>query len=321
MSMRRAGLLITVVLATFPAVAQETREPDGARVTSPRLETVDPGRFGERPADAAYGAFQRGFYITALNIATPLALQGDASAQTLIAEIYSRGLGVRRDIVKATEWYEKAAEQEVPEALFQLAMILLDGGPELQDRDRAYQLLERAADAGNRLAQFNYAQMLTRRDPTTAGLKRAASYYEKAAEAGLADAQYAISQIYQFGSDGRPVDMAEARRWLESAASQNYDTAQIELGTWLVEGTHGDRNVEEGFAWLMRAARAGNPAAQNRVAKLYRSGVGVEPDTVTAVAWYLRARRAGLVDPVMEDQIAGMSEEELKLAATRASVL
>ena len=319
--MRRPVVMLLICLAALPAIAQETSEPDGARVTSPAVEAVNPGRFGERPADAAYGAFQRGFYITAIKLATPLALQGDAAAQTLIAEIYSRGLGVRRDIVKATEWYEKAAEQQVPEALFQLAMILLDGGPELQDRDRAFELLERAADAGHRLAQFNYAQMLTQRDPTNAGLKRAASYYEKAASAGLADAQYAMSQIHQFGSDGRPVDMAEARRWLEQAASQNYDTAQIELGTWLVEGAHGDRNAEEGFGWLLRAARAGNPAAQNRVAKLYRAGVGVEPDTVTAVAWYLRARRAGLIDPLMEDQIAGMGEEELRLAASRASVL
>ena len=319
--MRRAALFLTLLFSALPAAAQEANEPDGARITSPTLDAVDPGRFGERPADAAYGAFQRGFYITALNLATPLALQGDPAAQTLIAEIYSSGLGVKRDLVKATEWYEKAADQGVPEALFQLAMILLDGGPELGDRDRAFTLLERAADADHRLAQFNYAQMLTSRDPTSAGLARAADYYEKAARGGLADAQYAMARIYEAGTAGRPADDAEARRWLEAAATQNYDTAQIELGTWLVEGSHGERDPEQGFAWLMRAARAGNPAAQNRVAKLYRAGVGVEPDTVTAAAWYMRARRAGLVDPVMEDQIMGMSEEELQLAATRASVL
>lgn len=321
---RRAALVLTAALFAFPAVA-ETEGPDGGRVIAPEsgpdLGKVDPDRFGDRPADAAYGAYQRGFYITALNLATPLALSGNPAAQTLIAEIYSRGLGVRRDIATATEWYEKAAAQNVPEAMFQLAMIYLDGGEEFRDAGRAYELMQRAADAGHRLAQFNFAQMLTKREPTEQGFARAASYYEKAAESGLADAQYALAQFYRYGSGGKTPDFAEARRWLERAANQNYDTAQIELGTWLVERTDGERDLEAGFAWLLRAAAAGNPAAQNRVAKLYRAGVGVEPDRVTAVAWYLRARRAGLIDMVMEDQINGLTEEELQLATARAAVL
>src|SRR5690606_17900595 len=174
-------------------------------------DAVRRSRFAERPSDAAYGAFQRGYYITALNLATPLALEGDAAAQTLIAEIYSRGLGVRRDLVTAIEWYEKAAEQKVPEAQFQLAMILLDGGEEFRDRTRAASLMEAAADGGHRLAQFNFAQMLADRDPTPRGTERAVSYYEKAAQAGLADAQYAMAEVHRLGIGGRPVDAAQAR--------------------------------------------------------------------------------------------------------------
>lgn len=319
--MRHAAIILILAFSSLPAMAREESGPDGARVASPAVETVDPDRFSTRPSDTAYGAFQRGYYITALNLASPLALNGDAAAQTLIAEIYSRGLGVQRDPVRAAEWYEKAAEQNVPEALFQFAMILLDGGPEFKDPDRAYELMQRAADTQHRLAQFNFAQMITARDGTPKGLENAAVYYEKAANAGLADAQYAMAQLYRSGLGGKSIDLAAARSWLEKAAAQNFDTAQIELGTWLVEGTGGAADEEAGFGWLMRAAQAGNPAAQNRIAKLYRAGVGVEPDRVTAVAWYLRARRAGLVDPVMEDQIDGLTEDELKLANSRAEVL
>lgn len=318
--MRRALVLMAGLLTAVPAMAQ-TSGPDGGRVTAPSPEAVDPDRFSERPADVAYGAFQRGLYKTALNLATPLALGGDPAAQTLLAEIYSRGLGVRQDVVKAMEWYEKAAEQKVPEALFQLAMILLDGSKEIADPDRAYRLLEEASEAGNRLAQFNFAQMTTNRDPSPEGMEKAVGYYEKAAEAGLSDAQYAMAQVYEHGVGGKPVDLDEARRWLGLAAAQNFDTAQIQLGTWLVEGIGGERDPEEGFSWLMRAARAGNPAAQNRVAKLYRAGIGVEPDRVTAAAWYLRARRAGLVDTMMEDQLYGLTDDEMQLANRRAAVL
>ena len=324
--MRHAAILLTFTLFALPAIAQDDdgeaeKGPDGARVTAPTLEAVDPGRFATRPSDIAYGAFQRGYYITALNLASPLALQGDAAAQTLIAEIYSRGLGVQRDPLRAAEFYEKAAEQNVPESLFQFAMILLGDSPEFHDPERGYALMKRAADAGHRLAQFNLAQMIVGRNPTTKGLEEAAVYYEKAAEAGLPDAQYAMSQLYRTGRGGKAIDPEAVRIWLEKAAAQNFDTAQIELGTELVEGNTGPADEEAGFGWLMRAAQAGNPAAQNRVAKLYRSGVGVEADRVTAVAWYLRARRAGLIDPVMEDQIDGLTEDELKLANARAAVL
>lgn len=303
---------------TAPAGA-ETAAP--AQTLAPDADAVRRSRFSERPSDAAYGAFQRGYYITALNLATPLALEGDAAAQTLIGEIYSRGLGVRRDLPTAIEWYEKAAEQKVPEALFQLAMILYDGGAEFGDRARAAKLIEQAAEAGHGLAQFNLAQMLVERDQTPQGTARAVAYYEKAARAGLADAQYAMAEVARQGAAGRPVDLAEARRWLSLAAAQNHDTAQIELGTMLVEGEGGPRDEKAGFSWLMRAAAAGNAAAQNRVAKLYRAGIGVEPDRVTAAAWYLRARRAGLTDPVMEDQLDGLTEEEMGEARKRAAAL
>lgn len=322
--MRAASAAILLLLAATPAPAQDAA-PEGDQVAvpaeAPDADAVLRSRFSERPSDAAYGAFQRGYYITALNLATPLALEGDPAAQTLIGEIYSRGLGVRRDLPTAIEWYEKAAEQKVPEALFQLAMILIDGGAEFGDKKRAEALMQAAADAGHSLAQFNVAQALIDRDATPQGQARAVAYYEKAALAGLADAQYAMAEVFLHGVGGRAVDPAEARRWLALAAAQNHDTAQIELGTMLVEGEGGARDEKAGFSWLMRAASAGNAAAQNRVAKLYRAGIGVEPDRVTAAAWYLRARRAGLSDPVMEDQLDGLTEEELGEARKRAATL
>lgn len=331
--MKRTRLCVAIVFAALVgangALAQDTAAPGEAGTEAPASPapvnpdagTVDPDRFSGRPADTAYGAYQRGFYLTALNLATPLALDGDAAAQTLVAEIYSRGLGVRRDLVTALEWYEKAAERKVPEAQFQLAMLLVSGIEEFADEDRAYGLLKEAADAGNRMAQFNYAQMLIHREPGRDGIGKALVYYEKAAEAGVPDAQYAMAQAYFYGAGGRPLDAAQARQWLERAAQQNYDTAQIELGSMLVEGLGVERDAEAGFGWLQRAASAGNPAAQNRLAKLYRAGIGVEPDTIAAAGWYLRARRVGLIDPTMEDYLLGLTEDEITQAIERAASL
>ena len=226
-----------------------------------------------------------------------------------------------RNEVEAAKWYALASEQGVPEAQFQYALLLLDGGLVKKDVNGAYALLEAAAEAGNVLAQFNFAQLVVDREPGEAGMAKAVSYYERAARAGLADAQYAMSQICANGVGGRKRDEVEARRWLTMAARQGFDTAELDLGTWMVEGRGGPSDRKAGFDWLKRAALGGNVAAQNRVAKLYVQGIGVDPDQVMGAAWYILARRAGLSDPEMDDVMNGLTAEETKQAIEKANRL
>ncbi|RUW22459.1 sel1 repeat family protein, partial [Mesorhizobium sp. M1E.F.Ca.ET.041.01.1.1] len=201
----------------------ETPLPQPATLAPPSADTVNPDRFGAKPADAAYGAFQRGLYKTAYNLAMVRAKNGDPAAQTLVAEILSRGLGVPLNAAEAAKWYGLAAEQGVPEAQFQYALMLLDGRYVKKDDKEAYALMQAAAEAGNRLAQFNFAQLLVQQDPGVAGIAKAAAYYQRAADTGLADAEYAMAQIYANGAGGKPRDDAKARVLLAQAARQNYD--------------------------------------------------------------------------------------------------
>lgn len=309
--MRTRTLLASLIAAAIaaPAFAQ-----DGGAVTGPQASEVAPSRFGGRAADPAYGAFQRGLYITALRLALPRAEEGDSAAQTLAAEIYARGLGVPRNGEEAARWYEAAAEQGVAEAQFQTALMLLDGEYLPRDEVRAADLMTAAAEAGNPMAQFNLAQILLDRGDEA----EATFWLERAAGTGLPDAQYALALVIASGDDA---DFEQARSWLLRAAHQNYDTAQIELGSWLVEGIGGLRDMEAGFAWIELAARGGNLAARNRLAKLYWAGMGVEGDRIAAAGWYMLARQGGLTDPVMEDFLAGLSDDQLDAARTRMAEL
>ena len=306
--------------APAPAGTSNPGGPDPARFGTPPAG-LDPERFGGRPVDAAYGAFQRGLYVTAYNLALVRARSGDPNAQTLVAEILARGLGVPVNTVEAAKWYSLAAEQGIPEAQFQYALMLLDGAYVQKDVNGAYALLEAAAEAGNALAQFNFAQLIVQREPGEAGMAKAVSYYERAAKSGLADAQYAMSQLVANGVGGTRRDDAEARRWLVLAAEQGFDTAQLDLGTWMVEGRGGAKDAKAGFDWLRRAALDGNVAAQNRVAKLYMQGIGTAPNNGLAAAWYILAHRAGLGDPEMDDFLNGLTPEEMKEAIQRANRL
>ena len=132
MIVRRLAPLLMPLLPMLLAASSANAAGDAAPAAGATVEVApktppDIDRFGGPPADAAYGAFQRGLYMTALNLAMPRAEAGDAAAQTLVAEILSRGLGVARDEAKAANWYQLAAEQGVPEAQFQYALLLLDG--------------------------------------------------------------------------------------------------------------------------------------------------------------------------------------------------
>lgn len=306
----------------------EPKAGDG-RTPSKGVNVIDrmgaelPALPAEKPfagqVDEAYGAFQRGYYLTAMDLALPRAQLGDPAAQTLVASILEQGLGVARNPKEAAFWYGQAAENGDPAAMFKYALMLMEGRYVERDRKKSEALMKKAADLGNAAAQFNYGQTLVADMPGPRGLKAAMPYYEKSAEQGIADAQYALSQIY-LNVDG--IDdgkRARAREWLMRAARAGYDTAQLDLAIWLIEGIAGNRNLEEGFAWMKRAAEGGNVVAQNRLAHLYVNAIGIRPDPVEAAKWYVLSRRAGLKDDVLEDFYLGLNDEQQKSALAAAN--
>ena len=133
-------------------------------------------------------------------------------------------------------------------------------------------------------------------------MTKAVSYYQRAADGG--PCRRAICDVADLRQRRRRQQNATRPRRAAGcslAARQNFDTAQVDLGTWLIEGSGGPRDLKAGFGWMKRAADGGNVAAQNRLAKLYMGGIGTDPDPIDAAAWYFIARRAGLIDPEMED--------------------
>ncbi|OLP61162.1 enhanced entry protein [Xaviernesmea oryzae] len=270
--------------------------------------------------DDAYGAFQRGYYLTAMELALPRAQKGDPAAQTLVAELFANGLGVPRNTKNAAFWYEQAANAGDPVSMFKFSLMLMEGRDVARDRKRSEELMRDAADLGNGSAQFNYAQLLVSDMPGEKGLKAALPYYEKSAEKGIADAQYALAQIYMNVEGISDDKRATARSWLLRAAAAGFDTAQLDAGIWLIDGLGGDRNLEEGFRWMRLAAQNGNIIAQNRVAHLYINAIGTQPNPVEAGKWALLSLKAGLRDPALEDFMEGLPDEQVAEARKAADL-
>ena len=319
MRRRLAVLALLAISGALPLAAQEAPESSA----NPRAPAnVDTSRFGAPPEDPAYGAFQRGLYVTALNLALPKADEGDLPSQLLAAEIYARGLGVPRNVEEATRWYLAAAEQGSALAQLQAGLILLGDKPldkENPNRAEAVTLLEAASAQGDGEAAFNLAQIRLADGTGNAGREAAAPLFRQAALAGIAPAEYAWSQYLAEGSGGVTKDEVAARSWLRRAALAGFDTAMVDYATWLVEGRGGDRDYNAGFAMMLRAARGGNVTAQLRLAKLYRYGLGTEGDPAAAAAWYVRAKRSGLSDEEMDIFLDGLTDEERQQALRTAN--
>jgi TPR repeat protein len=78
---------------------------------------------------------------------------------TRVAENLAHGRGVKRDELKATFWYSKAAERQEPEAEYQLAMLLFKGkGGFTRNDATGMEWLTRAATHGHAEAQRELAR-------------------------------------------------------------------------------------------------------------------------------------------------------------------
>jgi hypothetical protein len=82
-----------------------------------------------RPNDpeAAYAAYQKADYETALRLLRPLAEQRDPRAETTLGVMYDEGHGVPQDDAQALKWYRLAAEQGYAHAQFNLGVMYARG--------------------------------------------------------------------------------------------------------------------------------------------------------------------------------------------------
>jgi uncharacterized protein len=106
-------------------------------------------------SDAAYAAYQEGYYATAMRLARPLANAGDARAQLTLGLLYYHGNGVPQDPDEALKWFRRAADQDDAIAQFHLGVLFSKGEGVPQDPDEALKWFRRAADLGDAPAQYN----------------------------------------------------------------------------------------------------------------------------------------------------------------------
>ncbi len=303
---------------TSPRRLRTTLDPVGSSVDQ-RIDKAltAAGEISAFPPDYAFGAFQRGWFLTAFSLALDRAKSGDPTAQTLLGVLLSRGLGVKQDFTAAADWYELAGHQGDPEALYALGQLYLDGNGVTEDAAKAAELFREAADANEPVAARELGYLLLQGKGVKKNAMLAAAYMRRAAGFGDMDAQYTLAGLYVDGV-GVVADETQAARWFREGAKNGHVGAEVEYAILLFNGRGVPKDESQAIYWFTRAAEADNPVAQLRLARLYANGKGVDVDFAKAARWYLIAKDHGLDDDDMEAWMKRLDPEAVKVARAAA---
>lgn len=161
--------------------------------------------------------------------------------------------GKPEDLQRAVALIRHAAEMEVSDAQYALAVLTRDGRGVPKDAVDAAIWMSRAAGNGNMAAQVEYAIMLFNGDGTTRDEAAAARLFAAAAAKGNAIAQNRLARLLATGR-GVPKNLVEAAAWHVLAAGAGLSDA------WLDEALKGLTPEERGKAEDLAHRRSGDLA-------------------------------------------------------------
>lgn len=171
--------------------------------------------------------------------------QGHALAQWKLGRMYAEGDGVKRNDLKAFQYFSKLAQNNADVA---------PNGAQARFVSNAF------------VAVGAYYQTGIPNTPVKADTERARQMYTYAASYfGDADAQYYLARLYLTEKDSR-----QAARWLSLAAQKGQHQAQAVLGRMLFTGEGGlPRQAARGLMWLTLAREAAAGADDGWIVEYY----------------------------------------------------
>lgn len=181
------------------------------------------------------------------------AFTGIAEAQHDLAAVYTAGHGgVTQNYDRAAFWFERAAENGIANAGYNLGVLYHQGLGFDPNVDAAMTWYKKAAEQGHPEAQYNlgiaYIEGIgVKYDPV-----RASTYFENAAQGGVMEAAYNLGLIYENGLLGA-AKPEEALIWYKNAADRGSPEALQALKD-LAKTLQIDINDVNRIAESMRAA-------------------------------------------------------------------
>ncbi len=225
---------------------------------------------------------------------------GNVNAQWEVGKAYDFGWGVTKDVVKAVEWYQKAAAQGQAYASLRLGDIYMYGQGVNKDVVKAADWYQKAAVQGVVVLAFmetRLGSMFEKGKEVPKDAAKAVEWYQRAAAQGYGLSQFYLSLMYENG-EGVAKDAAKAEEWYQKAAAHGWE-GNDELNAYTTLSPDRDKSV----AWFKKGAERGNASAQYRLGEIYQIwmheiygyGSGMDNDNDKAFEWYQKAAEQGHV--------------------------
>ncbi|MBF0238336.1 MAG: ankyrin repeat domain-containing protein [SAR324 cluster bacterium] len=149
--------------------------------------------------------------------------QGKSEAKFNLGVLFNEE-GAFQDQRTALEWFHKAAQEGIPEAAFNEALLLYWGNVYPENRQVTVKGFSIAAEQGLPEAQTSMGFLYSRGYGVSNNETLAMEWYHKAAERGDPQAQFNLGLNY-FKGIGIPKDVKEGLSWIKKAAEQNHEVA------------------------------------------------------------------------------------------------
>ena len=151
------------------------------------------------------------------------------------------------------------------EAVFHLAIRLMNGDRIGRDQQRAVEVVRKSAMSGDARSQYLLGAALTGGSGVPKDEYKAVSWFKKSAEQGYVSGEYWHGFMLSRGRGYSAPNWAEALKWFRRAANKGHEDAQAVLGE-AHESCRGglSRDFEKAATWYRRADRSGRGHMMSR---------------------------------------------------------
>jgi TPR repeat protein len=238
------------------------------------------------------------------------AQSGNGHAQYKVGFMYVTNHGVSHQVAKSTEWFQKAADQNLSVALAALGNAYEKGSGVKADSAKAFYFYERAAIQGHARATSRVCPFY--RDGWAASFQspaRSAEWAWRAARIGMEEAVLlpkeardhcanmwelqCVKAAQWWNRNGLEFDREETFAWLRVGLERGDKWSQYHVGRCYSKGGFVKRDDARAYKFVELSANQGFDKAQLALSYMLHEGIGVAKNEEAALRWALLASKQG----------------------------
>ena len=229
-----------------------------------------------------------------------LANRGNLQAQLSLGYGYLYGEGgLPIDYNKSFEYYTKAAQQNDPVGLNNLASLYYGGLGVKRDVKKAAALFKKASELGNGSASVNIGFMHASGKGAKKDIVLALDYFEKSLTENSPAAKFMLGYAYYKGLH-REINYIKAANLLKESADAGFDEAQTLVADIYIKGLGFPQNYNKGVMYLHKAVTQGDANAMVKLADILVEGRKYNRDVEYAYVLYNLASVKGVSSAVQK---------------------